>query len=64
MKKAEEEAIRRARLEVMRLKREGEEGGMEVLEAMFGGDDARDGTGNIGLGDVEEEEDEEDISDD
>jgi hypothetical protein len=63
MKKAEEEAIRRAKTEVMRLKREEEEGGMEVLEAMFGGDYARDGGGNIGLGDVEEE-DEEDISDD
>lgn len=36
MKKVEQEAIRRARNEIVRLKREGEEGGMDALENIFG----------------------------
>lgn len=36
MKKVEQEAIRRARSEVVRLKQEGEEGGMDALENIFG----------------------------
>ena len=38
MKKAEQEAIRRARMEVLRVMRSGEEKGAEMLEGMFGGE--------------------------
>lgn len=38
MKKAEQEAVKRARAEVVRAMRMGEEGGAEVLEGMFGRD--------------------------
>ncbi|KAL1960400.1 hypothetical protein VTO42DRAFT_7699 [Malbranchea cinnamomea] len=49
MKKAEQEAIKRARMEVVRVMRSGEEKGAEMLEEMFGD----------GIGSAHEENDEE-----
>lgn len=51
MKKAEQEAIRRARMEVVKAMKSGEEKGAEILEGMFGGE--------VGGG-IESEDDEKD----
>ena len=56
MKKAEQEAIRRARMEVLRVMRRGEEKGTEMLEGMFGGEVGR------GIESEDEDEDEEEES--
>jgi hypothetical protein len=55
MKKAEQEAIRRARMEVVRAMRRGEEGGVAAVEGVFG-----EGSRGIESEDDDEEEDEED----
>lgn len=59
MRKAEEEAIRRARREMLRMKKGGEEGGMAVLDELFG----NDGVIDVDVGGGSEESDEEDEED-
>lgn len=58
MKKAEQEAIRRARMDVVRLTSEWKKGGKDVLENMFGG--GADSGGVVATGIESEGEDEED----
>lgn len=59
IKKAEEEAIRRSRVEVVRLaKRWGEDGG-SVLDDMFGSGKGK-GKGNQGVGVIESEDEDDD----
>ena len=58
MRKAEEEAIRRARRKVVRLKKGAEDGGMGVLDELFGGE--MGGVEGGGLGGIESDVDDED----
>jgi ribonuclease P/MRP protein subunit POP5 len=60
MRKAEEEAIRRARREVLRVRKGGEEGGMKVLEELFGSGEGRMDVDVDVESDEEEDEDEDD----
>ena len=60
MKKAEQEAIKRARMEVVRAMRMGEEGGAEVLNGMFG----VDAGGDIEIEDAPEQDDEDESEND
>lgn len=57
MRKAEEEAIRRARREVLRMKKGSEEGGMAVLDELFGNDGGMDVDVDVVAGSDEEEDD-------
>ncbi|KAK2754801.1 hypothetical protein FQN54_006694 [Arachnomyces sp. PD_36] len=59
MRKAEEEAIRRARREVLRMRKGGEEGGMAVLDELFGNDEGMDVDVDRGIESEEEDDDDE-----